>query len=115
MADPAAERARNARLLRLYGMTAADYDVLLSYQSGACAVCRKPPGKTRLHVDHDHVSARVRGLLCYQCNAQVVAKHRTPAVLRAAAEYLASPPADDVFVTPRLAPPRPRRKRRKAA
>ena len=44
-------------------------------QHGVCAICRQPNNiKTKyekirdLHVDHDHKTKKVRGLLCYKCN-----------------------------------------------
>ena len=42
----------------------------LAEQGGGCAVCGRPPkeGKS-LHVDHDHETGYVRGLLCFSCNA----------------------------------------------
>src|SRR5260221_12218993 len=44
-----------------FGMTIADYDELLRRQGGGCAICRKPPGKIALHVDHNHVTGEIRG------------------------------------------------------
>jgi hypothetical protein len=42
------------------------------YQRGVCAICGKPPigvGKDKyLHVDHNHSTNKVRGLLCGWCN-----------------------------------------------
>lgn len=43
-------------------------------QNGCCAVCGEQKGintgKTfgSLHIDHDHLSGKIRGLLCYDCN-----------------------------------------------
>ena len=56
----------------LYGLTEEDYAARLEAQGGVCALCGKPPrggvkGK-HLHVDHDHVTHKVRGLLCRPCN-----------------------------------------------
>lgn len=92
--DP--ERERDLRLQRLYGITAAQYDQMLEAQGGVCAVCGKPPGKTRLNVDHDHKTGLVRGLLCWTCNRRVIADHRGEEgsdLLYRGSEYLAGPPA----------------------
>jgi hypothetical protein len=42
---------------------------MLAAQGGGCAICERPPRPDiSLHVDHDHVSGAVRGLLCFRCN-----------------------------------------------
>ncbi len=53
---------------RALGVTDADYERLLKAQHGHCALCPTKPKTRRLHVDHDHATGRVRGLLCYRCN-----------------------------------------------
>lgn len=62
-------KAVDARLRSRYGITVADYDAMLSAQNGLCAICDQPStnGK-RLHVDHNHETGKVRGLLCTSCN-----------------------------------------------
>lgn len=92
------ERKRDAYLRRTYGITLEDYRVIAAHQGGVCAVCGRPPKTRALHVDHDHKTKRVRGLLCFQCNALVVQRHRDPAILRAAARYLERPPADEALL-----------------
>jgi hypothetical protein len=68
------EYYRAWRLAFKYGMSMADYERLHEEQGGVCAICkREQMQKTRsgsrpLHVDHCHVSGRVRGLLCKECN-----------------------------------------------
>jgi hypothetical protein len=54
--------------LKLYGLTLEQYDALLAAQGGVCAICCKP-STIRLAVDHDHLTGRLRGLLCFRCNA----------------------------------------------
>lgn len=65
-----AENAERALLAR-YGITQADYEIMLERQGGACAICKRPPGVKRLHVDHNHETGEVRGLLCLVCNMRL--------------------------------------------
>lgn len=73
-------RATNRRnLLEKHGLTSERYDQMFTDQRGLCAMCgqvetRKGPADSRvslLCVDHDHISGRVRGLLCFQCNTAI--------------------------------------------
>lgn len=90
--DP--ERERDQRLRRLYNITAEQYDELLEHQGGVCAICEKPPGKTRLAVDHDHKTGLTRGLLCFWCNRKLLPASRENArLLQRGADYLNDPPA----------------------
>jgi hypothetical protein len=57
--------ARNYHLRRRYGITAEQADQMLAEQGGLCAICLEAPAQ---HVDHDHRTGRVRGLLCFNCN-----------------------------------------------
>lgn len=78
--------------LRSFGMTAEDYEVMAAKQAGRCAICfHFPPiinGSARLHVDHDHVTGAVRGLLCTLCNLALGKMGDDPERLRRAAIYL---------------------------
>jgi hypothetical protein len=49
-----ARRAKDLRLQKLYGLTLLDYEDILAYQGGCCAICGNPPGSKSLSVDHDH-------------------------------------------------------------
>jgi len=74
----------------LYGVTPEQYAALLARQEGRCAICQtdQPGGKGSWHVDHDHATGGVRGLLCSQCNLMLGHARDDPARLRAALEYL---------------------------
>lgn len=79
---------------RRYGITREKFDVMFAAQNGACAVCKKPanpgvgPATQRLHIDHNHDTGRVRGLLCLNCNRALGWFQDDPQLLRRAAEYL---------------------------
>ncbi len=75
-----------------YGVTKEQYDKLVEQQNGVCAICQNPQIKkhlkTRLSIDHDHVSGRVRGLLCDTCNRALGLFKDNVVTLGAAYEYL---------------------------
>ena len=78
--DPVKKRDKNLQQ-NYRGFTSQDYDVLLLKQGGACAVCRKQQ-KRHLHVDHDHATDAVRGLLCSDCNTALGHLHDSPEIVR---------------------------------
>lgn len=72
-----------------YGLTPERRAELLAEQDGGCGICRGPlDGKRRGHVDHDHESGAVRGLLCHRCNTAIGLLREDPNTLRAAIAYL---------------------------
>lgn len=86
-----AKRAeRDARLRRLYGITAEDYARMGRRQRWRCAICGRPPypAGTRLVVDHCHETGRVRALLCHTCNTALGLMGDKAERLDAAARYL---------------------------
>jgi hypothetical protein len=81
------------RVMRTYGLASGEYERLLHAQDGACAIC-KQRRSYRLNVDHSHATGVVRGLLCRLCNGRLLSAARDrPEILRAAIDYLESPPA----------------------
>lgn len=80
---------RESHLKRKYGITQADYDRMLEAQGFGCGICGdvRPGGRT-FHVDHDHATGAVRGLLCVKCNQGLGLLRENPALLAMAIEYL---------------------------
>jgi hypothetical protein len=80
---------RKSHLKRKYGLTLEQYDAMLEAQGGVCAICRQPrPEERTLHVDHDHDTGAIRGLLCFTCNNALGDFRDEPELFHAAAEYL---------------------------
>lgn len=76
------------QIQRLYGITAKEYESMFENQGGVCAICMEPGKKDRrLAVDHDHVTGKVRQLLCTYCNV-MIGKMESPAGLSAFEAYL---------------------------
>ena len=74
---------------RKYGITIADYDRLFDEQQGVCAICGQPrPGERTLHIDHDHETGVIRGLLCFRCNNALGDVREEYELFQRAADYL---------------------------
>jgi len=88
-------------LLTAHGITLEDYERMMDDQGGVCAICGRHEHRLstaggrayRLAVDHDHSTAKIRGLLCSMCNHAIGYLDDSPALLARAVAYLADPPA----------------------
>lgn len=81
------EKERERHLVRKYGVSAADYAKMFDAQGGACAICEKRQVRA-LDVDHCHVTLKVRGLLCTNCNRMLGHAGDDSVRLERAANYL---------------------------
>lgn len=89
------------RCFDVYGLPVGEYDKLWRHQGGQCAMCGRAGTLTKngpvgLVIDHDHVTGRVRGLLCGPCNTALgvyegMERDRAEA-------YLRKPPAAEAGV-----------------
>jgi hypothetical protein len=76
-------------LKQLYGFTLEQFEAMLLAQRNCCVVCLCSFGSSKdAHVDHDHTTGIVRGLLCTNCNNGLGRFKDDPAILRRAADYL---------------------------
>ncbi len=81
----AVEGGRAGHLKRQYGLTEAERDRLIAAQGGVCCICLSAPPE---HVDHCHETGRVRGVLCFSCNAALGQFKDRPDAIRRAAAYV---------------------------
>lgn len=65
--NPGRERARAGYRRKAYGLEPREFEAMLEAQEGRCALCGRLFRQTP-HVDHNHKSGRLRGLLCSRCN-----------------------------------------------
>jgi len=95
---------RKSHLKRRFGLSLEAYEAMLKNQGGVCLLCGKSPQPSRvLHVDHDHVTGKVRGLLCFTCNNALGDFNDDPHRLRAAAGYVEVAQPRDPAIGRRLA------------
>lgn len=84
-----AARMRDYTLRKKFGITSDDFDQMLKHQRGKCAICKSPdPKAANWHVDHDHVTSQIRGLLCRACNTGIGLLQDDPKVIDAALNYV---------------------------
>jgi len=79
-----------------FGITLEYYYELLEKQNHVCAICFQPETTWNkkhhkpqsLSVDHCHVTGKIRGLLCNNCNRGVGLLQDNPTILQSALTYL---------------------------
>jgi hypothetical protein len=82
------KRIRGVALKYKYGISFKEYSEMIKNQNKECAICHVKFKKLKQAcVDHDHVSNKVRGILCARCNFSL-GKFETVALLQSAIKYL---------------------------
>ena len=72
-----------------YGITLQDKINLLQEQGNVCAICKIPIFNVHgAHLDHDHKTGKVRGILCKQCNNALGGFQDNIEILESAIKYL---------------------------
>lgn len=86
---------REYMLAYRFGLTVEQYEAMSAAQDHGCAICRRPEsgrsntGSLRMmSVDHDHLTGKIRGLLCGRCNVRFGSEYADPDLIQRAAEYL---------------------------
>lgn len=77
--------------LKKYGLTLEQFNAMRGEQGHKCKICQTHEDHMLwniLYVDHDHVSGKVRGLLCSDCNKALGTFKDDPDLLESAKQYL---------------------------
>ena len=82
-------------LRKKYGLTLEQIEEMARAQNGCCPICLRGLGApnekgkpTKVCVDHDHVTRKVRGLLCDPCNKGIGQMNDDVRRMRSAISYL---------------------------
>lgn len=76
---------------KTYEFSWSDYEKMFDEQRGCCAICGSKISSSRtsrLFVDHNHETGKVRGLLCSSCNHGLGLFKDSPKLLQNAIKYL---------------------------
>ena len=79
---------KDRKLKYQYGISLKDFEYLLVKQGSQCAICGNPLLDKTTVIDHDHLSGKIRGILCRLCNIGLGSFLDNPYVLNKAREYL---------------------------
>lgn len=84
------DRRREYDLKKNYGLTIEDFNSLFQSQNSRCGICgsEQPTTKQGWHVDHNHTTGSVRGILCVHCNTMLGYARDNPTYLQSAIHYL---------------------------
>jgi len=75
--------------LKRYGITPQTWDKIFESQGRKCQIClTHEPGKRGWHIDHCHLTLKVRGILCMNCNTLLGQAKDSVEILGRAIEYL---------------------------
>lgn len=81
-------QVRNLDLLRDFGITIEEYELMLLNQNYKCKICDKPETKRAMSVDHCHKTGKIRGLLCMKCNCAIGFLYEDPVIIKNCLKYL---------------------------
>lgn len=84
-------KRQNNQLKCVYKLNKLKFDKMVKDQGNACFLCERSFELARrkyMHVDHSHVTGKVRGILCPGCNHALGIFKDSPELLRKAANYI---------------------------
>lgn len=81
------ELARWARIKKEYGLTKEMFEKKMLNQNGRCEICNSDISNKQ-HIDHDHKTGMVRGILCGRCNQAIGLLKECPDRLKNTIKYL---------------------------
>ena len=91
------EAHREKHLKKKFNLTLSEYELMLKTQDGVCAICKNPETKldrtgkvSPLSTDHDHLTNKVRSLLCHRCNSALGYLRENTSIMYSMIEYVNS-------------------------
>lgn len=86
------EYLKRWQLNKKYGITPEELEGMKESQDYKCAICEKEDKDCHngLHIDHNHSTNKIRGLLCRDCNVAIGFLNEDTKLLLKAIEYINS-------------------------
>lgn len=118
-ADPDCKKERTywAWVLKAYNLTPEMYRKIWEEQDGRCPITKRELTVSakgyRPHIDHDHISGHVRGIVSAYANTRLIGRLRDFQTAQNLADYLKAPPATRALGGPVVAAGRPKKARKR--
>ncbi len=84
---PAHPESRRRNNWGIRGLDPDDAERLYN-STNECAICHARITGIHKHLDHNHATMKIRGVLCGKCNRAIGLTHENAEILRKAANYL---------------------------
>lgn len=72
---------------RVYSIS--EDELVLLKSADSCQICLTKSSSTRMHIDHDHTTGKVRGYICGSCNTSIGVIAESSENMARSVEYLA--------------------------
>ena len=83
------DKGKEGNLKAVWGISLDQFNELKNNQGGKCAICMEiPKSDKHFHVDHNHITGEIRGLLCSNCNVGFGNFKENEQILRNAINYI---------------------------
>lgn len=81
---------RKRKLKYTLGISVKEFNEMIHQQNNKCKICNKEliHEKNKTHVDHNHLTGKVRGILCRHCNLVIGQAKDSVKILKSAIRYL---------------------------
>lgn len=89
-------KANRQKVLKRFKITLEQYDTLLKLQDRRCGICNIQLMFKDQHLDHNHITNKIRGFLCSRHNLAIGLFDDSQDLLRKAIVYLDNPPIDQL-------------------
>lgn len=82
-------KTRSYLLKHNYGITIEDFNLMFQNQGSVCKICKNSntSGKN-WHVDHNHSTGKIRGVLCSSCNQALGLTKESINILKSMINYI---------------------------
>jgi uncharacterized protein YtpQ (UPF0354 family) len=90
------KKEKQNKLKYIYGLSLQEFNLIYKQQKGRCKLCGRKIRKQSINslrsktamVDHNHVTGKIRGLLCCRCNLAIGLFDDNSSLLKKAAKYV---------------------------